>query len=219
MDAKEQNLVADLHQLITNHSFYERDILALLILLREHATDGSAVRELGDFVAHREKDRGALKKYVQHMNAFVEAAVKNGPAQMKVKPVYSSAEFRDSLNTSFARFGLPQVSPDLTDDVLICIMSLLQDVRIVHRREEIGHLLLSRFASELWLFAVVMEPIKKVPVLFPALTVPNRHCPVWDAQPLAAFSGLVEARFTEGRLRLSVNGDPIDTKGPKLDNM
>jgi len=209
MDAKEQNLVADLHKLITNHSFHERDILALLILLREHAANRTAVRELGDFIAHREKDRGALKKYVHHVTAYVEAATKNKPAQVKVEPVYSSAEFRDSLNTSFAGFGLPQVSPDLTDDVLICIMSLLQDVRIFHMGREIGHLLLARFYSELWLFAVVVEPTKKARILFPALTVPNRHCPVAGGEPFAGFSGLVEARFTEGRLRLRVDGSEI----------
>lgn len=218
MDAKEQNLVADLHKLITNQSFHERDILALLILLREHAANQSAIRKLGDFVAHREKDRGALKKYVHHVTAFVEAAAKNRPAQVNVEPVYSSADFCDSLNTSFAGFGLPQVSPDLTDDVLICIMSLLQDVRIFHKGREIGHLLLARFYSELWLFAEVVEPTKKDRILFPALTVPNRHCPVAGGEPLAGFSGPVEARFTEGRLQLSVNGDLIDTKGP-LDNV
>jgi len=209
MDAKEQNLIADLHKLITNHSFHERDILALLILLRDHAADRSAVRELGDFVAHREKDRGALKKYVHHVTAFVDAAIKNRPAQMKIEPVYSSAAFRDSLNTSFDRFGLPPVSPDITDDVLICIMSLLQDVRIVHKGKEIGHLLLARCSTELWLFAGVVEPTKNVRILFPALTVPNRHCPVAGGAPLAGFSGLVEARFTEGRLQLSVNGADI----------
>ena len=206
MDAKETHLVADLHELITSRLFHERDILGLLILLREHAADPSPVRELGDFVAHREKDRGALKKYVQHVAAYLEAAAKKKPAQMKIESVHSRAAFRDSLNAVFARFGLPPLAADLTDDVLTCVMSLLQDVRLFHNRKEIGRLGLGRFNSELWLCAAVVEPTKGVQVVFPALTVPNRYCSAGDVQRLGAFSGQLDARCTKGRLRLYVGG-------------
>jgi hypothetical protein len=206
MDAKETHLVADVHQLIANRSFHERDILGLLILLREHAADPSPVRELGDFVAHREKDRGALKKYVQHVAAYLEAAARKAPAQVQIKSVYSSASFRESLNAVFDRFGLPPLSVDLSDDVLTCVMSLLQDVRLLHNRKEIGCLGLGRFYSELWLCAAVIEPTKRVSVVFPALTVPNRYCPAEMLSGSELFSGLVEARCTKGRLRLYVGG-------------
>ena len=206
MDAKETYLVADLHQRISSCAFHERDILGLLILLREHAVDPSPVRELGDFVAHREKDRGALKKYVQHVAAYLEAAAKKTPAQVKIEFVHSSAAFRDSLNAVFGRVGFPPLSTDLSDDVLTCVMSLLQDVRLFHNRNEIGRLGLGRFKEELWLCAAVVEPTKGVHVVFPALSVPNRYCSAGDVQRLGAFSGLVEARCTEGRLRLYVDG-------------
>ena len=207
MDAKETHLVADLHDLITSRLFHERDILGLLILLREHAADSSPVRELGDFIAHREKDRGALKKYVQHVAAYLEAAAKKNPAQIKIESVHSSAAFHDSLNGVFTRFSLPPLSADLTDDVLTCVMSLLQDVRLFHNRREIGRLGVGRFTSELWLCAAVMEPTKGVQVVFPALTVPNRYCSDGDVQRLGPFSGLLEARCTEGRLRLYVGSE------------
>lgn len=206
MDAKESHLVADLHQRITSRSFHERDILGLLILLRDHAADASPVRELGDFVAHREKDRGALKKYVQHVAAYLEAAVKRTPAQVKIEFVHSRAAFCDSLNAVFARFSLPPLPAHLGDDVLACVMSLLQDVRLFHNRKEIGRLGLGRFNNELWLCAAVVEPSKGVHMVFPAFGVPNRYCSAGDVQRLGAFSGLVEARCTEGRLRLYVHG-------------
>jgi hypothetical protein len=57
MDAKEASLVADLHERVVNRLFHERDVLALLILLRDHAPKASPVRQLSDFIAHREKDR------------------------------------------------------------------------------------------------------------------------------------------------------------------
>ena len=71
MDAKEKVLVADLYKRIATRTFHERDVLALLILLREHAPKGSPVGELSDFVAHREKDRGSLKTYVHRIGICI----------------------------------------------------------------------------------------------------------------------------------------------------
>ena len=70
VDAKEKFLVDELCRRIREQKFHERDVLALLILLRGHSAAESPVRELADFIAHREKERGALKKYVQHVVAY-----------------------------------------------------------------------------------------------------------------------------------------------------
>ena len=43
-------------------------------------------------------------------------------------------------------------------------------------------------------------------MVFPALIVPNRYCSSGDVRRLGAFSGLVEARCTRGKLQLYVNG-------------
>jgi hypothetical protein len=59
MDSKEKFLVDEPCRRITQQTFHERDVLAPLILLREHSTAESPVREFADFIAHREKDRGA----------------------------------------------------------------------------------------------------------------------------------------------------------------
>jgi hypothetical protein len=51
MDAKERFLIEQLHSTLLSGSFTERDILAFLIVLRNHAKDDNVVREVGDFVA------------------------------------------------------------------------------------------------------------------------------------------------------------------------
>ena len=61
MDAKERWLIEQTLVTLEAGTFSERDVLALLILLRRHAQPTSVIREFGDFVAHREKDRGILK--------------------------------------------------------------------------------------------------------------------------------------------------------------
>jgi hypothetical protein len=209
MDAKEKALVGDLYRRVAGRAFHERDVLAFLILLREHAARASPVRELSDFVAHREKDRGSLKTYVHHVVAFGEALVKNTAAQLKINAVHSAEDFCQSLNAVLGRFNLSPLARDIADDVLTCVMSLLQDVRLFHNKQEIGRLGLGRFEKELWLCGAIVMPPKNVQVVFPALIVPNRYCSSGDVKQLGAFSGLVVARCTNGKLRLYVDGKEV----------
>jgi hypothetical protein len=206
MDAKEKILVDDLHRCVATRAFHERDILSLLILLREHAARASPVRELSDFVAHREKDRGSLKTYVHHVVKYGEALIQKTSASLKIEVVHSADDFCQSLNDVLRKFDLSSLTKDVSDDVLACIMSLLQDVRVFHNRREIGRLGLGRFNKELWLCAAIVMPPKNVHVVFPALIVPNRYCSSGDVEQLGVFSGLVEARCTAGKLRLYVDG-------------
>ena len=205
MDAKEKLLVDGLSRRIIGRTFHERDVLALLILLREHAPTGSPLRELADFIAHREKDRGSLQKYVRHVVAYGEALADGSVAHLKIDPVYTASGFRDSLNTVLDSFSIARLSTESADDVLACTMSLLQDVRVIHEKREIGRLRLVRFDKDLWLCASVKMQPKEVQVVFPALIVPNRYCALGNAQNIE-FGGLVEARCTKGGLRLFIDG-------------
>jgi hypothetical protein len=205
MDAKEKFLVDELCRRIRDQIFHERDVLALLILLRGHSAAGSPVRELADFIAHREKDRGALQKYVQRVVAYGQALANGTAGQLKIDPVFTAAAFRVSLNSVLAGLSIPVFPNERTDDVLACTMSLLQDVRLIHEKKEIGRLGLARLAGDLWLRgSVIMQP-KGVQVVFPVLIVSNRCCAPGDAEHMW-FSGLVEARCTKGKLRLYVGG-------------
>jgi hypothetical protein len=208
MDSKEKFLVEELCRRITQQTFHERDVLALLILLREHSTAKSPVRELADFIAHREKTLGKVKDYVHHVVAYGQALANGTAAQLKIDPVFTAAAFRDSLNSVLAGLSIPVFPNGRTDDVLACTMSLLQDVRLIHEKREIGRLGLARLAGDLWLSgSVIMQP-KGVQVVFPVLIVSNRYSAPGNAEPLG-FSGLVEARSTKGKLRLYVGGREV----------
>lgn len=211
MDAKEELLITDLYRCVKTYKFHEREALALLILLRPHCGSNSPVRELSDFVAHRERDRGTLKTYMQTVLKYCEAALANKTASVEIKAVHSTAAFCDSLNTTLARFNLPPFSLEVTNDLLACVMSLLQEVQLFHMGAKIGQLTLGRFKTDLWLLgAITMPGPKKIPVIFPALMVPNKYCSPGEENKLGTFSGLVEAKCTKGRLRLYVGGRAAD---------
>lgn len=203
MDAKEERLIGELYHRIKDYSFHERDILALLILLRPYADIGSPVRELGDFIAHREKDRGALKNYVQHVVRYVEAVAHKTSGQAKIEVVHSSGAFHDSLNIVLSKLELAALTTNEADSILVCVMSLLQDVRVFHNKDEIGHLGLCKYFNELWLCGIIEMPqFLGIRVVFPALIVQNRYCPTCAPGVPGDFPDLVEARCDEGQLRL-----------------
>lgn len=209
MDAKESQLVRDLHARIAKATFHERDVLALLILIRPRAAANAAVRELSDFIAHREKDRGALKVYVKHIVRFLGALVAKRAATLKIDVVHTREAFRESLNNTLDEYGLSAFDEDRADDVLACVMSLLQDVRLIENKTEIGWLGLVRFGKDLHVAAQVHTPNpERTPVSAPALIVPNRYCPHAKSGGVQGFGGLVEARCTNGKLTLYVNGKP-----------
>jgi hypothetical protein len=121
-----------------------------------------------------------------------------------VEPVYSVKDFHDALNVVLTKLDMASLSSDIAHDAFVCVMSLLQEVRLHHNNKEIGHLSLYRFRRELWLCGIVVMPPKQVSVIFPALIVPNRYTSPADA--LVPFDGLVEAKCKDGRLQVYVGG-------------
>jgi hypothetical protein len=210
MDSKERLLVTELYSRIEKVSFHERDILSLLILLRPRTAPLSPLRELSDFIAHREKDRGALKAYVKHVVDYVDALVTNTSGLLKIDVVHTREAFRESLNATLSEYDLAPLDEDLSDDVLTCAMSLLQAVRLIDSGNEIGHLGLVRMGKELHLSAqIVVTKPHHIPIVFPALIVPNRYCEPTKSGGIQAFLGLVEARCTKGKLTLNIGGKAV----------
>lgn len=129
IDPKERWLIE--HALVTVQSRYfsERDVLALLILLRRHAAPDSVVREFGDFVAHREKDRGVLQKYLRRVQLELrgQQPKREGPV---VLPVYTADNVHMSFNAVLTEMDFEAVNAELGNRLTVCIISLLQSVQV-----------------------------------------------------------------------------------------
>jgi len=129
MDSKEQFLIREIHSAIVSGSFDERDILALLILLRRHYKKGTPILEFGDFVAHRDKDKGVLKEFLDRLHVVLQGKT---PADGKgaVFPIYEVSEIRDSLNEAFRHLGHQIIDDKAANQITVCIISLLQSVSV-----------------------------------------------------------------------------------------
>jgi hypothetical protein len=123
-DVKERWLIGQSHAEIASGTFTERTVLQLLILLRRHAPQGTPVLEFGDFIAHREKDRGILRRYMQRVQQAL-LGQRNKPVRL---PVFSVAQIGESLNTLLSTFGLAPFDDEQVNRVAVCIITLLQGV-------------------------------------------------------------------------------------------
>jgi hypothetical protein len=94
----------------------------------------------------------------------------------KFGSVFSSDDLKNSLNQVLSMIGIATVDDFDTNDILLCIMCLLQDARIVQGQNKrvIGVLGLNYSDKYIQLYGTVPNlGKKKVGVGFPVLHVPN----------------------------------------------
>ena len=154
MDAKEASLAKYYCEKLASLSFDEKDIYALMILIREASRDHEPVLwELGNFVAHRERDRGEFWGVVSKTKAFFNAdGIKLGDI-FEVKPVFNDQEIKDAFNSLLGRLGFAPLSNESADGIVLCIISLLHASRILNKDgAEVGELLFAYDKLFIYLF-------------------------------------------------------------------
>ena len=128
-DPKELWLIESLRDRISGADFDEFDCLGLLMLLRQHCPAAHVVRELADFVAHREKDRGILKDYLQRIQQsfHVPPASRGEPVAL---PIYTWREIRTGLSNILESLGIAGFDDVVGNHVTVAAISLLQGVSV-----------------------------------------------------------------------------------------
>ena len=131
MDQKAKKLIELHHGRINDRSFEENDVHSLLILLREHSKRNTPVREVADFIAHREKDRGLIHKYILKSRTEFNKAYKNQSYQLTVKEVFSEEELLDSINKTLNKLGFDEFPTSLSPILMLCVISLMTRIKII----------------------------------------------------------------------------------------
>jgi len=200
MDDKERSLVQTQRDRIAAGNFGEADVFVLLTLLRPAAAAGTPAHEIANFIAHREKDRGAIRDYLWRTKQAFDSIGKRS-VRLKIEPVFGRVEFAASLNSALHSAGVMPLADAQMDQVLVCIISLLQHVRIINKGgAAIGELVLACTASEILLLGKVRMQ-GKADGVFPVLVAANHYVSGPPGEKLE-FLPLVHAVVSEGRLSL-----------------
>lgn len=176
MDKKERQLVDYYYNKFSNRSFDEKDLYSFLMVIRAHTSDNKVIHELTDFIDHREKNTGFAKEYLDACKDIINNLGKE-KVRRKIENIFSFKEIRNGFNTLFQQLGYEKLPPDIINDFIICMISLLQDVKIVSGslNKEIGHLSFAASSKELFLMGnmTIKSQGRFMPITFPVLTVKN----------------------------------------------
>jgi len=205
MDAKERLLIERIYSTILSSSYTERDILSFLIVLRNHAEKDNVIREFGDFVAHREKDRGWLQHYVHEVKMGLESG------ELPQKIPLSNRNVQEDLNQVLRSLNIPDADEELANQVTICIISLLQSVQIKIEDEKALILLKLHVGvgrDKIWLIGEAPNPRGDL-FLFPVVFGQNRYLQGIDYDyPPLRMDQLVEAFSVNGKFTLEPRTQP-----------
>ncbi|AWQ16945.1 hypothetical protein C1N92_19745 [Bacillus velezensis] len=181
MDSKEKQLFYYYYEKFRNSTFEEYDVYAFLILIRRHCPDNRSISELADFIAHRDKSRGYIKEYLEELKDKFNKIYNNSvEKQMKIKveEVFTFKEIKNGLNSVFKKFNLEELNIDIINDFLLCLLSILQDIKIYHKKKEIGKLSLGITSKKVVLVGSVKisrEQKEVIDVVFPVLSCKNNY--------------------------------------------
>jgi hypothetical protein len=182
MDQKQSSLLSELHQKITTGDFGETEVHSLWGLLRqdEPANVRSPVRDLGDFVGHRERDRGGVHEHIRLTRENFEKNVQQGGVLFTGQPAYSQKEVAEGLDKALARHNLAALQEWAHVAVQFVTLAMLQGVGLLDEKcVRFGGLGLGFTRRNVQLLAYVESTLKPhLRLVFPVLLVQNRWYPM-----------------------------------------
>ncbi len=177
MDNKESVLIDRCLTSFYQNTFVEMDVYLLLILLRQHSKKNSIVFELANFVAHRERDRGMLHKYILETKLKAEK-IGVESTTIVIKERFKTADLFKDINQILLELEFLPLPNEISNEIMVCVISLLQDVKLVNNNKIIGHLVLAISKDEIELMGSVKPKGKiykttNIKINFPVLKAEN----------------------------------------------
>ncbi len=173
LDLKERKLLTSLVERVQSLTFEERDVMLLLISLRDHAIGNAPlVAELGDFIAHRAKDRGLLLEF---MKTVQQALQPGSPTRDHFDAPLSIPVLHGQLAALLASLRLPALTLEHTERLAVVSSTVLHEVQFREPGKPSPRLRYLQFgfnARLVGLFGVV--PLPASSVTFPLMAVKNR---------------------------------------------
>lgn len=194
MDNKESVLIDRCLTSFYQNTFVEMDVYLLLILLRQHSKNNSIVFELANFVAHRERDRGDIHKYILETKLKAEK-IGTENVRIKIAPIFDERKLLEDINSILSGLKKETLSVEISGDLMLCVISLLQGVKLINNNRIIGELKVT-ISPEYFQLAGVVKPRAKiykdkdVSVVFPVLRTKNTWLHVVKRQTIVKHTML-----------------------------
>jgi len=176
VDKKEIQLVNYYYNKFSERTFDEKDLYSFLRVVQEEASNNKVIKELTDFIVHREKVTGYTKDYLEECKEIINNLGKE-KVRRKIENIFSFKEIRNGFNALFQQLGFEKLPLDIINDFILCIISLLQNVKIVSGslNKEVGYLSFAASSKELFLMGnmIILNKGRYMPITFPVLSVKN----------------------------------------------
>lgn len=178
MDKKELQLINYYYDNFSKRKFDEKDFYSFLMLTKKHVNNNKVIQDLTDFIVQRERCAGYAKTYLDECKDIINDLGKT-KVPRKIEPLFSFKEIRSGFNLLFQQLGLEKLPIETINDFMLCIISLLQYVKIVtgSLHKEVGHLSFAASSKELFLMGnmTIRNQGRMMPITFPVLSVKNNY--------------------------------------------
>jgi len=177
MDKKEQSLVKYYYSKLQDHTFDEKDVYPFLQLISNRCKEIRSIHELTEFVVQREQYTGFIKDYIFEMRKKFESLGKTKTA-LRIEDVFSFKEIKSGVNKALEEWQLDGLTNEQINDLVTCLISILQQISIMDIDREIGKLFFAISQKQIILMAeieVQQNMFKKTNAVFPVLTANNQY--------------------------------------------
>lgn len=168
------------------------------------AEKNTSTFELGDFITQREKHRGHINTYLLDVKAKLDKSAKE-KVPLLIESVYSFDEIANNINDIMMLHKLSSFKDEVIGGIILCIISLLHDVKILNKKEQIGKLVFSIHNDQIVLLGI-MRGKNKTDVTFPIITIKNNFCKIMHQtnEPILCNDG-VKIKNVHNKLIVNFN--------------
>ena len=193
---------------ISAGTFSQQDVLALFVLARDQSAKNSAIRELGNFIVHREnRDQGPFYTYLSDSQRSFREKDSGGPpfthadfqrGIFSENPVFALNQIEQELRVLSDKITLEPLEGERVSIIVLMLISILQGSVF----KGICRLMVVVTDKEIGLVGTVED--QSGWGLIPVLSVPNKW---YQVPPAPQFIGLLpdeelEVECTQGRVIL-----------------
>ena len=130
MDKKARLLLDEYHRIFLGKNFVEHDVLGFFIFVREYISD-STIKELCDFIAHRNRDRGTTYEFAEKINDAFQIRDSHIPTEADI--FYSNEHIGKVINDFFISHDLQKLNSPIIIEIITCLVCILQEIPIMKK--------------------------------------------------------------------------------------